>query len=69
MEGMDHSMTGMEGGSQAATPPVSAPVKAPDANASEDTYTCVMHPQIAEPKPDKCPICGMPLVKKAKQKK
>lgn len=27
-------------------------------------YTCVMHPQIQQDKPGKCPICGMTLVKK-----
>jgi CopA family copper-resistance protein len=26
-------------------------------------YTCVMHPQIHQPKPGNCPICGMTLVK------
>ncbi|GAB3026440.1 efflux RND transporter periplasmic adaptor subunit [Niabella terrae] len=25
-------------------------------------YTCSMHPQIMEPKPGKCPICGMDLI-------
>lgn len=25
-------------------------------------YTCPMHPQIRQPKPGRCPICGMPLV-------
>ena len=25
-------------------------------------YTCSMHPQINEPKPGKCPICGMSLI-------
>jgi len=25
-------------------------------------YTCSMHPQIVEPKPGKCPICGMNLI-------
>ena len=29
-----------------------------------DYYTCTMHPQIIKEKPDKCPICGMDLVKK-----
>ena len=38
-------------------------------DSSPETYTCVMHPQIAEPKPGKCPICGMPLVKKPREKK
>jgi hypothetical protein len=33
------------------------------------TYTCVMHPNIAEPRPGKCPICGMALVKKPREKK
>jgi FtsP/CotA-like multicopper oxidase with cupredoxin domain/rubrerythrin len=27
-------------------------------------YTCVMHPQIQQEKPGKCPICGMTLVRK-----
>jgi multidrug efflux pump subunit AcrA (membrane-fusion protein) len=27
-------------------------------------YTCPMHPQVHEHKSGKCPICGMPLVKK-----
>ena len=26
-------------------------------------FTCVMHPQIHEPKPGNCPICGMALIK------
>ncbi len=26
------------------------------------TYTCPMHPQVKQPKPGKCPICGMDLV-------
>src|SRR3989344_5777697 len=26
------------------------------------TYTCPMHPEIHEPEPGKCPICGMTLV-------
>lgn len=42
---------------------------APKQDASADTYTCVMHPQISEPKPGKCPICEMALVKKPKEKK
>jgi len=27
-------------------------------------WTCVMHPQIKQDKPGKCPICGMTLVEK-----
>lgn len=33
----------------------------PDASATGD-WTCSMHPQIRQPKPGKCPICGMDLV-------
>lgn len=35
------------------------------ANASSTApteYTCPMHPEIRQPSPGKCPICGMPLV-------
>lgn len=28
----------------------------------ETTYTCSMHPQIKQPKPGDCPICGMDLI-------
>ena len=36
-----------------------------DKKMAENTnvfYTCSMHPQIMEPKPGKCPICGMNLI-------
>lgn len=37
-----------------------------DAPAHEEqaatVYTCSMHPQIRQPKPGKCPICGMNLI-------
>jgi len=32
-----------------------------------EVYTCSMHPQISEPKPGNCPICGMTLVKKVNE--
>lgn len=32
-----------------------------------EVYTCSMHPQISEPKPGNCPICGMILVKKVNE--
>lgn len=32
--------------------------------AAQFYYTCVMHPEIHESKPGKCPKCGMDLVKK-----
>lgn len=30
--------------------------------APQQIYTCPMHPQIRQPGPGRCPICGMPLV-------
>lgn len=29
---------------------------------SDEFYTCSMHPQVIEPRPGKCPICGMQLI-------
>jgi Cu(I)/Ag(I) efflux system membrane fusion protein len=34
------------------------------ADSAGETYTCPMHPQISEPLPGSCPICGMALVKR-----
>ncbi len=36
---------------------------AEEASAGEEIWTCPMHAQIRMPKPGKCPICGMDLVK------
>lgn len=33
-------------------------------SASEELYTCSMHPQVLENHPGNCPICGMKLIKK-----
>ena len=32
-------------------------------------WTCSMHPQIRQPKPGKCPICGMDLIPVSSEKK
>lgn len=47
----------------------------PSINASQKTrgsaqviYTCKMHPQIALDHPGDCPICGMTLIPKGRQK-
>src|SRR5687767_383053 len=43
-------------------------LKPPDQSATAATadsgvvYTCAMHPQIRQPTPGRCPICGMALV-------
>ena len=38
---------------------------ASQAPPAAEVYSCLMHPQIKETKPGKCPICGMTLVKQA----
>ena len=34
----------------------------PSDSSSETTWTCSMHPQIRQPEPGQCPICGMDLI-------
>ena len=50
--------------------PGSSVSDSPEASASvpagETLWTCSMHPQIRQPKPGKCPICGMDLIPVAK---
>jgi rubrerythrin len=48
MPGMQHEGTNMSG----------------EQKGAKSYWTCVMHPQIKQDKPDKCPICGMTLVEK-----
>ena len=36
----------------------------PAATGEEAIYSCLMHPEVKEKAPGKCPICGMTLVKK-----
>jgi multidrug efflux pump subunit AcrA (membrane-fusion protein) len=46
-----------------ASPP--EPSAAPESAATESAptmWTCSMHPQIRQPKPGKCPLCGMDLI-------
>ncbi len=43
------------------------PAQASEMVQSQETeYYCAMHPNIVRAEPGKCPICGMPLVKRAK---
>ena len=61
MRGMTHDHAAM-----AAPAPKAA--KAPE--AAKAVYTCVMHPEVQQDAPGKCPICGMTLVlKKAEEPK
>lgn len=43
-----------------------SPAAASTEGGKETIYTCPMHPQIRQPKPGRCPICGMKLVPAAK---
>ena len=36
-------------------------------SASNDTYTCPMHPTVVSDKQGSCPVCGMDLVRKARK--
>lgn len=38
-------------------------VNAQNKTTQQTFYTCVMHPEIHEPKPGNCPKCGMVLIK------
>jgi len=41
---------------------VGSSVGVANASGSEQVFTCPMHPQIRQPDPGRCPICGMELV-------
>jgi len=44
-----------------------AQAPAADADAAKTLYTCGMHPQVVQPGPGNCPICGMKLTAIRKQ--
>jgi Cu(I)/Ag(I) efflux system membrane fusion protein len=52
------------------TPTAATPVRTthPDTTTTHAAlaayFTCIMHPQIHQDHPGKCPICGMDLIKK-----
>lgn len=52
--------------SPAASTPPGADAMTTPVVAGETLWTCSMHPQIRQPKPGKCPICGMDLIPVAK---
>src|SRR6188474_1306699 len=41
--------------------------KSGDHTEHADTYTCPMHPTVISDKPGTCPVCGMDLVRKARE--
>ena len=43
--------------------PTAASVPSSSAAPEGEVWTCSMHPQIRLPKPGKCPICSMPLIR------
>jgi hypothetical protein len=54
MPGMQHDMQGTHEGMNTNG----------EQKAAKSYWTCIMHPQIKQQKPGKCPICGMNLVEK-----
>jgi|GEM_PF-2495701 membrane protease subunit (stomatin/prohibitin family) len=77
MKGMDMSQGMAMGATPAAggvSPSAQAKVKPPKKSKpkpaakeeAQETWTCVMHPEIHLHHPGKCPKCGMDLVKEAK---
>ena len=47
--------------------PAASPVRSGNPTAVQaDVWTCSMHPQVRQPGPRQCPICGMNLVPAAK---
>lgn len=56
-------LTGMGiGRCTAPSHPTAAPAADPASPAQPEVWTCSMHPQIQQPKPGDCPICGMDLI-------
>lgn len=49
-------------GSEAPLPGEGGPKDGVAENARTEVWTCSMHPQIQQPKPGKCPLCGMDLI-------
>ena len=50
--------------SDAAKPAKADAGKSAKSSPTATIYTCVMHPEVQQPAPGKCPKCGMTLVKK-----
>jgi len=56
----------MGGGGQEKRVTPTSPVKLTQAAEGPSMWTCSMHPQIRQPNPGDCPICGMDLIPVAK---
>ncbi|NOX57182.1 MAG: DUF3347 domain-containing protein [Planctomycetes bacterium] len=56
-----HFWAGSESAAPAA-PAGSSEQKAEEGESKPQIWTCSMHPQIQQPKPGKCPLCGMDLI-------
>jgi hypothetical protein len=57
MNGMNHSMPGMQHDHRSAA-------TQPATTQAAVIYTCTMHPEVVSDKPGVCPKCGMKLVVK-----
>jgi hypothetical protein len=65
--GLGYVLASLVGGTGEAEPamPVSA-AEVTQTSVGPSMWTCSMHPQIRQPNPGKCPICGMDLIPVAK---
>jgi len=68
MRQMHHNMSGMEGMQHEKMGVTRRDSDKEKPMGEKFYYTCVMHLQIHQDKPGKCPICGMTLIKKEGQK-
>ena len=50
------------GRSCAPSPEAAAPSDVSEAESTPEFWTCSMHPQINNPGPGQCPLCGMDLI-------
>lgn len=69
MQQMHHDMKGMGGIQHDQMSAMKKESEESKPMSGKTYYTCVMHPQIHEDKPGKCPICGVTLVKKEEKQK
>lgn len=69
MQQMHHDMSGTEGMQHEKMGAIKTASGEAKPMSGKFYYTCMMHPQIHQDKPGKCPICGMTLIKKEEGQK
>ena len=64
--GVGYALASWRSSDQAASSESTTPAKVTQVAEGPSMWTCSMHPQIRQPKPGDCPICGMDLIPVAK---